>query len=53
MIAKFKNIPKERAFGRVQTIALLLYGSEQRGIPMDFKSDMTRQDSLLQKINKK
>ena len=46
---KFKNSPKERAFGRVQTIALLLYGPEQRGIPMDFMSNMKRQDSLLQK----
>ena len=49
MIFKFKNSPKERASGRVQTFAVLLYGPEQRGIPMDFKSDMTRQDSLLQK----
>ena len=48
MIAKFKNSPHERAFGRVQ-YALLPYGPEQRGIPMDFKSDLTRQDSLLQK----
>ena len=46
---KFNNSPKERAFGRVHAIALLLYGREQGVIPMDFKSDMTRQDSLLQK----
>ena len=49
MIVKFKNSPKERASGRVQTIALLLYGPEQRGIPIDFKFHITRQDSLLQK----
>ena len=49
LIVKFKNRPKERASGRVRTIALLPYSAEQRSISMDFKSDMTRQDSLLQK----
>ena len=49
MVAKFKNSPKERASGRVWTIALLLYGPEKRGIPIDFRSELTRQNSLLQK----
>ena len=46
---KIQKQPKGESLWQSSNDRLLLYGPEQRGIPMDFMSDLTRQDSLLQK----
>ena len=46
---KIQKQPKGESLWQSSNDLLPPYSPEQRGIPMDFKSDMTRQDSLLQK----